>query len=924
MTVANYRHFGRRMWIVCLLLFGMGALLVSANARAQIDATYLFDIPRLRADKALIQFARQTKITVLFPYEQVKKVKAGPLRGAFTVSEALEVLLQGSGIGWDAESTSEQEVPTSIDGQNLLLTGENDDMNNLKNKLVPTVIALSVLGSTSPVTAQVSGTDPVLEEIVTIGTRSAKPRSVTDSPVPVDVISGEDFSALGNTADITDNLKALIPSYTATPATGDGSAFVRPTSLRGMAPDQTLILVNGKRRHRSALVQFFAQAAGNGSHGVDVAMIPSIALKNVEVLRDGAAAQYGSDAIAGVINFELKDTNEGGDVMVQYGEFYDGESSAYAAANFGLPLGDNGFVNFSVERTDNDALSRGVQRPDAQALENAGVPGVGADAPFGDAPFAQTWGRPQTEATRLFVNAGVELANGAELYAFGNYADTDGRYRFFYRGPTHSTIATLGLQGQLPAGYTPFLDGAQEDLSAVVGLAGEFANEMIYDFSVGYGSNELDYTLNNTLNPGLALVNGRAQRNFDVGAFKQEEINLNADFSKQLSDNLYLSFGGEWREETFNVIAGEPNAVVNGISTSGFRAPTGTDIGAFDRDNFGAYVDIEQDISDAWLMQYALRFEDFSDFGSVITGKIASRFTVSDSFTLRGAVSTGFHAPTPGQANIQTVITTFDGATGLQVEEGLVSSNSAAAQAAGGTDLKEEESLNFSLGFAAALGDNFSLTVDAYLIEVDDRIYRTGDIVVNDPRFNTVSFYTNAIDVESKGLDVVLNGDLDWGNNMETALSFAYSYNKVEVTDQKPVGGIIPVSNSVVEDIENNYPNHRFNLTGNTYFNDAWNLMLRATYYGSHFDERGTINGAFGNQSAEIDAIIYIDAELGWQVNDSWRVVGGVSNLFDSFVDEIPSGTAFANRQSVGLQYPRRTAANYEGGSWYLKGMFSF
>ncbi|MBT5558317.1 MAG: TonB-dependent receptor [Proteobacteria bacterium] len=920
MSTNNHLWLGVRA-VLMILFLGLG---IAKHANAQSEATYLFDIPRLRADKALIQFAKQTKVTVLFPYEEARKETVGPLRGAFTVSQALEVLLQGSRIGWDTESTGNQEAVTSSQRGNLLPTGEQEKMFN--NKIVPTVIALSILGSTSPVTAQVQGDSgqPVLEEIITIGTRSAKPRSAADSPVPVDVISAEDFSALGNTSDITDRLKALIPSYTATPATGDGSAFVRPTSLRGMSPDQTLILVNGKRRHRSALVQFFAPAAGNGSHGVDVGMIPAIALKNIEVLRDGAAAQYGSDAIAGVINFGLRDANEGGEVQVQYGEFYDGESSVSAAANFGLPLGDSGFVNISIERSDNDALSRGIQRPDAQALENAGVPGVGADAPFGDSPFVQTWGRPQTEATRLFINSAIELANGSELYAFGNYADTDGRYRFFYRAPGHSTIAALGLQGQLPAGYTPFLDGAQTDTSAVLGLRGVFDNEMTYDFSVGYGKNELDYFLNNTLNPGLALVNGQAQRNFDVGAYEQDEINLNADFSKQLSDNLYLSFGAEWREESFGVIAGEPNAVVNGISTSGFRAPTGSDIGTFSRDNFAAYVDIEHDISDAWLMQYALRFEDYSDFGSVITGKIASRFTVSDSLTLRGAVSTGFHAPTPGQTNIQTVITTFDGSTGLQVEEGLVSANSAAAQAAGGTALKEEESLNISAGFATSLGDNFDLTVDGYIIQVDDRIYRTGDIPVSDPRFNTVSFYTNAIDVESKGLDVVLSGGFDWGNNLQTDLSFAYSYNKVSITGQQLVGTIQPVSNSVVEDIENNYPNHRFTLTGNTYISDALNLMLRATYYGSHFDERGTINGSFGNQSSEIDAIIFVDAELGWQVNDNWRVVGGVANLFDSFVDEIPAGTAFANRQSVGLQYPRRTAANYEGGSWYLKGVYNF
>ena len=196
-----------------------------------------------------------------------------------------------------------------------------------------------------------------------------------------------------------------MPSYTATPATGDGSAFVRPTSLRGTAPDQTLVLVNGKRRHRSALVQFFAPAAGNGAHGPDVGMIPSIAIKRVEVLRDGAAAQYGSDAIAGVINFVMKDADDGADIELQYGQHFEGEESIKLGVNGGFKVGEFGFVNLSLEHTDNDALSRGFQRPDAQALFDAGVSGVGADSPFGDSPFVQTWGRPQTEGTRLFLNS---------------------------------------------------------------------------------------------------------------------------------------------------------------------------------------------------------------------------------------------------------------------------------------------------------------------------------------------------------------------------------------------------------------------------------------------------------------------------------------------------------------------------------------
>ena len=234
------------------------------------------------------------------------------------------------------------------------------------------IAVLACAGMSSQVALAQSAAEEAYEEIVTVGTRSAKPRSAADSTVPIDVINADDFTALGNTADLTDNIRAMVPSYTATPATGDGAAFVRPTSLRGTSSDQTLILVNGKRRHRSALVQFLAPAAGNGAHAVDVGMIPGIAVKSVEVLRDGAAAQYGSDAIAGVINFVMKDASEGGQVQVQFGEHFDGEQGLKVSANAGFAAGDSGFANVSFEYVDNDALSRGHQRPVARNCIKSG------------------------------------------------------------------------------------------------------------------------------------------------------------------------------------------------------------------------------------------------------------------------------------------------------------------------------------------------------------------------------------------------------------------------------------------------------------------------------------------------------------------------------------------------------------------------
>lgn len=819
----------------------------------------------------------------------------------------------------------------------------------MNRKTISFAALATVLASTGvPLQTAVAQDADMIEEIVTLGTRSAKPRSAADSTVPIDVISGEDFNAMGGTADLTDNLKAIVPSYTATPATGDGSAFVRPTSLRGTAPDQSLVLINGKRRHRSALVQFFAPAAGNGAHGVDIGMIPGIAVKSVEVLRDGAASQYGSDAIAGVINFNLKDAAEGGQVQVQWGQHLeDEEQSTKFAANMGFAAGDSGFLNLSLEVIDNEALSRGVQRTsDYDALRAAGVPPqtIGADAPFGDAPLLQSWGRPETSGARFFMNSGFDISSSAQLYARLGIAETDGRYRFFYRSPSHSTFtsqrafgdgcpacdpddptdtASLREQGfvGLPAGFTPFLDGEQNDASMVLGVSGEFDSGMTYDLSYGYGKNELDYFLNNTANPSLGPGDGVSlpQMDFDVGGYSQEEVNLNADFSVAMSDALNLGFGAEAREETYTAIQGEPSSYF-GSGSSGFKGITPQDSGEFTRDNIAFYADLEHDLSDAALLQYALRYENFSDFGSTINGKFATRYRFSDAIAMRGAVSTGFHAPTPGQANVRTTITTFDGVTGLQVEEGLVPSTDPRVAAVGGTALTEEKSLNYSVGMAADLGESWNTTVDLYRIEVDDRIYRTGDIAVPGTT-NTISFYTNALDVVHSGVDVVITGGWDWGGARSSDLTVAYGYNKIEVAGQKQINDVNPVSDGLIEDIENNYPHHRMVATLNTHFSEKINALLRLNYYGDHYDERGRI-GAETDPSAKIDQVVYLDLELGWQATEGLKLVLGGTNIFDEFIEEV--GPPNANRLSVGLQYPRRSAANYEGAAWYLRGIYAW
>jgi len=793
---------------------------------------------------------------------------------------------------------------------------------------------LVALAFGAPAYAQ-SADETYIDEIVTIGSRSTKPRSVQDTTVPVDVISADDLTSMGGTTDLTDNLKSLIPSYTATPATGDTSAFVRPTSLRGTAPDETLVLVDGKRRHRSAVIQFFAPAAGNGAQGVDIGMIPAIALKRVEVLRDGASSQYGSDAIAGVINFVTKDASEGGSYEFQYGQHYQGEVNYKVGMNQGFALGDKGFANLSFEYSNNEALSRGLQRPDAQAMIDAGVQGVGGDSPFGDAPLVQTWGRPETNALRFFLNSGVDINENLSLYARAGYGDSFGRYRFFYRRPGDDDdgasldylVTQLGYSGPLSVtGYTPFLDGNQTDVSLVTGAKGQFGDGTFYDFSVGYGQNKLSLFLNNEINPDLGLTpTGEIpQTDFVMGGYEQEELSFNADFSKLVTDNINLAYGAEWRQEAFTANAGERNSWVDangeeGVGVDGRISPS--DAGRFSRSNYAAYVDVEHDITDKFLVQYAARYENFSDFGSTINGKIAGRYSVTDNFAFRGAVSTGFKAPTPGQANVKATISTFDGVTGALILEGLISPTDPRAIAAGGKALTEEKSVNMSFGFTSDLSENTTMTVDFYNIGIDNRIYRSGDITAADG--SSISFYTNALDVDYKGVDVVITSSKEWSNNASTDFALAYSYNKVNVVNQRLVNGVKPVSDATVEDIENNYPNNRFTLTANTWMNEDWNLLVRANYYGVHYDERGRINGVDGKApSAQIGAVVFFDMELGYQVTDRVRVKVGGSNIFNSFVDTI--GPPNANRLSVGLPYPRRSAANYEGGSWYVGTSYTF
>lgn len=819
-----------------------------------------------------------------------------------------------------------------------------------------------------------------VEEIITTGTRRAE-RSATDSAVPIDVISGEDFLAQGTT-DIDALLRGAIPSYNvnAQPIS-DAATIVRPANLRGLSPDSTLVLINGKRLHRSAVIAFLGGGIADGSQGPDLANIPGMAIQQVEVLRDGASAQYGSDAIAGVINFVLKDNSEGASFEGRWGENFEGDGqSTNVAFNVGLPLTDAGFMNFTGEWGETDPTSRSVQRTDAQGLIDAGNINVRQ-------PVAQIWGSPEVRDNfKLWANGGLDLGNGGEAYIFGNWAERTVEGGFFFRnpntrggvngGPTlpngNSSILVADLTfgpsddgiacpvveivdnvpdatalAQIaadpncfaynnlePGGFTPQFGGEVVDASITAGTRGEFANGLRYDFSGSYGRNAVEYFIANTVNPQLAGQLLDQPRRFRPGSYIQSERNFNADFVKDVDVDAFASplsvaFGAEYRVEQFEIKNGDPNSFFIdtmsdlpaqgfGIGSNGFPGFKPEDAGIFDRGSFAAYVDLEADVTDRLLLGAAVRFEDFDTFGNTTNGKLAARFSITDTFAIRGAASTGFRAPTVGQENVRNVSTAFTG--GMLADEATLPPTNPIAIQKGGVPLNPEESVNLTVGFVATVGP-VDLTVDYFNIEVEDRIALTTtqeltdeDIedlisqgILDASSFTGVRFFTNDFDTTTQGIDLVATTAAElFGGDSSFALTYNWTDTQVDSFNPDIIG------DTRVRQLEDNLPDHRAAFTW-THFQGPIRTLVRVNYFGEYFEahlDDGTL-------PIEAGAEYTVDVEAGYNFTDNLSVTLGASNLFDEFPDENPwAGIA-------GAQYPVTSPMGFNGGFWYLRANYS-
>jgi iron complex outermembrane recepter protein len=801
-----------------------------------------------------------------------------------------------------------------------------------------------------------------VEKIAVVGSRAA-PRSIGDSPVPIDIISSDDLKKNGST-DMIDMLVTSVPSFNSrAQPISDAATLIRPVNLRGLPSDSTLILVNGKRRHRASVIAFQGGGINDGAQGPDISVIPGAALKQVEVLRDGAAAQYGSDAIAGVMNFVLKDDSEGGSLTYTKGEYYEGDGTTTTIdGNIGLPLTDDGFINISGQYKMADATSRSVQRPDAAGLAANGNSFIKDPA--------QVWGNPELDDDfSVFINSGLELNDNARVYAFGNLSSRKAVGGFYYRNPHNrgnvysvddgETLLVGAINGdqsscavvpanvgnvldtqaykdmvadpncfsmnQLrPGGYTPQFSGKIEDSSFFAGVKGEMG-EWNYDVSAGTGNNQASFGLQNSLNPSLGL---ETPTDFDTGAYTQNETTFNVDFSRFIDigaiEDVSFATGFEWREESFRITQGDEASWIAGpyaeqgfnIGSHGFKGFGPESAGKNTRNNIGLYTDMEAYLGDDWLVGAALRYEDFSTFGDTLNYKLTAQYSVNDELSLRASHSTGFRAPTVGQENVVNTQTKIS--DGKLIQSFIAPPTDPLAAFYGGKVLQPEESVSYAAGFVYEY-DDFFLTLDYYNIEVTGRLAQTSDIdvlpkdwdalraagVAFPELISAVTYYANDFDTTTQGIDLVASYDME-ALSGDAKISLAYGWTDTSVDKFNPNTTDV----GKVRRLEDGIPAHRATLTWAQSWDD-FNLTVRSNYYGEYYATHADDTSDWGSE--DVGSAVTFDLELSYTLVDDITVSVGANNLFDKKAQKLKDGTLGV----LGAVYYESGPYDYNGGFYY-------
>ena len=834
-------------------------------------------------------------------------------------------------------------------------------------------VSIVILASFTAETAQAQPAGQAaedVEEILVVGSRR-RDRSADDSPVPVDVISGDDFLAQGD-SDMDSLLAALVPSYNvAQEPISDAATFIRPATLRSLPPDATLVLVNGKRRHRAAVIALLGAGISGGSQGPDLSVIPAIALDRLEVLRDGASAQYGSDAIAGIMNFVLKEDDSGFTLDTKWGSHFEGDGDALTiAGNAGFGLSDAGFGNISFEFKEQDPTSRSVQRGDAQGLINAGNTSVRQ-------PAAQIWGAPEiSDDFKIFGNFGIDLGNGAEAYMFGNWAERQVEGGFYYRnphtrggvflGPTladgRSSVKVADLTGDMsgncpavgitnnvpdadalahirndpgcysliekfPGGFTPQFGGYVDDISLAGGVRGELDSGWFYDLSAVAGQSGADFYIYNTINPQLLSRRNDIPTYYDAGGYVETDRVVNFDLSRQFFpgnvDSVNVAMGVEYRDETFTIRNGEPNSFFIdpnlaaqgfGVGSNGFPGFQPGDAGENTVRAMGAYIDVESNVNEVLLVGGALRLEDYADFGDTLDGKITARLQVADNVAIRGAVSTGFRVPTAGQANLRNVTTEFN--MGRLADIATLPPTNPIALQKGAKPLTPEESVNTTLGLVFSAGD-LDVTLDYYNIEISDRIAFTSRFPVTAE--DTAALLAAGVsDAQSyTSVRFFSNQQTVEASGIDLVATLPFDLGEGDSTltvvanwSDVELTAFDPdfTSENRRLQIERGRPDSRFTATW-THLQGAWRFMARVRYYGEFYDAP-TNDGSVAYYP---EPATLFDFEAAYEVSDSITVIGGVQNAFDEYPMVNPHG------EVAGLIYPEQSPFGFNGGFYYLR-----
>ena len=916
----------------------------------------------MKSSAALDKVAEISGYSLIYPFNDSIDVIANPLLGKYSLKEALAKLLLN------------KPLNAIITDKGVIVVSANLPNKN-SNPEVVTTIATSPKAETKQANNEIKA-----ERIQIIGSRRIN-RSPSDALAPLDIIYKHDLNTRGNN-DIVSTLSNIIPSYNSNQeAISDAGTMVRPANLRGLPTDSMLILVNGKRRHRSGVIYEYISGLNVGAHGVDLEPIPSIALKSVEVLRDGAAAQYGSDAIAGVVNFQLENSADIQRIAINTGQHYAGDGTKRELAGiFGAHIGKNSTANFSFELSESDATSRGIQDPAVEHLIDSGISKNDIQDPV------VIWGAPKiTNNIKLFTNMAMDIGDIShykQLYLYGNWAQREVDGSFFYRNPnTRASVFTNPNNGTrlffdmtsnnsggcptptvpggigdtqalaaviandkcfafnewFPGGFTPRFGGKITDNSIAAGIRGALnksGGEFTYDISTVIGKNHIDYQLHNSVNASLGQY---SPLDFELGSQIQTERVFNADFTYPVDagfeSELNIAFGYQNHFEQFEIIAGDSASYQAGsfsnngeaIGANGFPGFSPETAGTNERSSNAVYLDIEGDITEDFSVSLAMRYEDIGKIGNTFDGKLSARLQVFDEIALRSTLSSGFRAPTVGQSTLQRISTSNSIVDDVVVQQSsqLVSALSPIATDRSGGALKPETASSFSFGISSEIGKT-NVTLDYFYIDVDDRLSLfTSEITASDALLLAISkVKSNVTNIQYYANDF---NSTTQGVDLVASLPFEFFEGNnllslaFNYTDTK-----LEVTNSKSPIANNNVRKEREygvpktrSVLTYSYSQQALKALVRINYYGSFY------NAQFNDVSLleKINPMVLTDAEISYDVNDNLVVALGAKNIFNVYPDEYSEGRTAG---FLGAIYPLNSSAGFNGGHYYLRMAWNF